>query len=347
MGIYVREKKGRLYLDFYWNGKRHWEKTGLTIGSDSVKNKEARQTAEMIRADKERQLVEEENGLLDTTGGKKTLLAFTKEQAQGLGTGDHVYRLVKYLEGFDSEIRVRAVSPQWVDSFKKYLATCPIPKRANAKKENDNPGIISKRTQSHLFKALSQILTLAVRDRIIPNNPVESIRGVTVPEKIMDYLEADELQTLAGTPLKGPLGLEIKKAFIFACLTGLRISDLRALTWGQVSRTKQQIQKIQEKTGRLVTIPLTDAAMEIIKTPDIPRHDSRVFPLLVETGTDTNKTLLKWATDAGINKKIGWHTARRTNATLLLEAGTDIATVSRLLGQSGGNGNFTICPVHR
>ncbi|GHV46158.1 hypothetical protein AGMMS49546_33650 [Spirochaetia bacterium] len=48
-----------------------------------------------------------------------------------------------------------------------------------------------------------------------------------------------------------------------------------------------------------------------------------------------NKTLLKWAAAAGITKKVGWHTARRTNATLLLEGGADVATVSRLLGHSG------------
>ncbi|GHV64194.1 phage integrase family site specific recombinase [Spirochaetia bacterium] len=334
MGVNVREKKGHLYLDIYQNGRRNWEALGLSIGPDREGNREARRIAEAIRQKREQQLVEQQNGLLNTIEGKKTLLAYVKEQAEGRGTGEHIYRLIKYIEGYDSGIQVKAITPQWIDGFKKHLATCPVPQRTNAK-ENENPRIISKRTQSHMFKALGQVLALAVRDRLISHDPSETIKGITVPEKIMDYLDETELQILAATPLKGDLGLEIKRAFVFACLTGLRISDLRSLTWGQVSRTKQQIQKIQEKTGRIVFVPLTDAAMEIIKTPDIAHHDMPVFPLLAETGTDTNKTLLKWATAAGITKKIGWHTARRTNATLLLEGGADVATVSRLLGHSG------------
>jgi integrase len=243
----------------------------------------------------------------------KTLLVYAREQAEGRGTGDHIYRLVKYLEGYGAGIHLKTVDAQWIDGFKKYLLTCPVPQRVNAKVK-DNPRIISKQTSSHMLKALGQVLTLAVRDRLILRNPVEAIRGITVPEKLLDYLELEELEKLTITPLKGPLGQEIKNAFIFACLSGLRISDIRSLTWGEVSRTKQQIQKLQVKTGKIVTVPLTDAAMEIIKAPDIPRHDAKVFPLLAKTGTDTNKTLLKWAAAAGLSKKVGWHTARRTNA---------------------------------
>lgn len=46
-----------------------------------------------------------------------------------------------------------------------------------------------------------------------------------------------------------------------------------------------------------------------------------------------NKTLLKdWMTDAGIKKHITFHCARHTYATLQLTLGTDIYTVSKLLG---------------
>jgi site-specific recombinase XerD len=42
--------------------------------------------------------------------------------------------------------------------------------------------------------------------------------------------------------------------------------------------------------------------------------------------------LKQWANAAGINKNIGWHTARRTFATQALENRADIYTVSKLLG---------------
>lgn len=47
------------------------------------------------------------------------------------------------------------------------------------------------------------------------------------------------------------------------------------------------------------------------------------------------RTLKQWASDAGITKKIGWHTARRTFATLTLGCGANPVTVARLLGHTG------------
>ena len=45
-----------------------------------------------------------------------------------------------------------------------------------------------------------------------------------------------------------------------------------------------------------------------------------------------NNQLQKWVTDAGIGKKITFHCARHTFATLQLSMDTDIYTVSKLLG---------------
>jgi site-specific recombinase XerD len=44
--------------------------------------------------------------------------------------------------------------------------------------------------------------------------------------------------------------------------------------------------------------------------------------------------LTSWAKAAGLEKKIGWHTARHTFATLLIDRGADISTVSRMLGHT-------------
>jgi integrase len=186
-----------------------------------------------------------------------------------------------------------------------------------------------------MFKALGFVLRAAKLERLININPFENVKRISVPDKIYEYLNAEELEALAKTPLAGNLGAEIRRAFIFACYTGLRIGDLRSLAWGQIIRVPApRIQKRQGKTGRIVSIPLSPAAWEIIKTDNLFRHDTPVFPLLT-TRTDTNKYILQWAERAKIEKHIGWHTARRTFATLAMEAGADVSTVSRLLGHSG------------
>ncbi len=57
-----------------------------------------------------------------------------------------------------------------------------------------------------------------------------------------------------------------------------------------------------------------------------------IFTLLNATNTNTNQYLKQWSAKAGIDKNIGWHTARRSNATLLHEAGADIYTIKGILG---------------
>jgi integrase len=337
MSVKVREKKGYLYLDIYRNGKRTWEALHLSLGPDPAANKETLRYAEIIRQKRELQIFTGEHGLIDPVGAKQTLLEFAVKQAGGLTPQDHLFRLVRYLKDYGVDIKLQTVNNHYVEGFKKYLLTCPMLGRGK------KPGVsgrgkkqLSRRTASHLFKALGQLLAIAERDMLILKNPVKSLRGITVPETIKEYLTYDDMNKLAQKNLNGVLGAEIRRAFFFACFTGLRISDIKSLTWGDINRGGPQIKKVQKKTGRIVTIPLNPAAWALIDPGDsISRADSLIFPILGAKKIDTNKILIAWAEAAGIGKRIGWHTGRRTFATLTIESGADISTVSRLLGHSG------------
>jgi integrase len=156
-----------------------------------------------------------------------------------------------------------------------------------------------------------------------------------VPEAVKAQLTIEELEALAAHPLGGRLGAAITRGFFFTVYTGLRVSDVAAMSWGMIERLpKPLLMKRQEKTERVVGVPLSPAAWALIKDDAIHPRDELVFPDLSRSKTSPTQYFTTWAARAGIDKKIGWHTARHTFAVLSLEAGTDLYTVSKLLGHT-------------
>ena len=73
------------------------------------------------------------------------------------------------------------------------------------------------------------------------------------------------------------VGGEMKRAFLFACQTGLRWSDLCALTWGRIRGL--QIETTQKKTGEVLYVPLNAAAWALIDPGGHKRGRSKQSPL--------------------------------------------------------------------
>jgi site-specific recombinase XerD len=131
-----------------------------------------------------------------------------------------------------------------------------------------------------------------------------------------------------------------KYAALFACFTGLRISDLETLTWGKITTNPMQIIKSQEKTKAPAYIPLNKSAQALIVDGKPHAVNENVFNFTARSRRTSYNYLKAWAEEAEIQKTIGWHTARRTFATMALEHGADIYTVAKLLGH-GSISNVT------
>ena len=52
----------------------------------------------------------------------------------------------------------------------------------------------------------------------------------------------------------------------------------------------------------------------------------------IPSQSQLGRVLRQWCKDAGIDKRVSFHTARHTFATLALTQGVDLYTVSKLLG---------------
>ena len=144
-----------------------------------------------------------------------------------------------------------------------------------------------------------------------------------------EFLTLDELTTLANTPCTHET---LRKMFLFSCITGLRWGDVEKLIWQEIQHSKENgyyIRFKQEKTTGAETLPISEEARSLCGEEGQPND-------LVFTGLkygNWNQTHLKsWLRAAGITKHITYHCSRHTYATLQLTLGTDIYTVSKLLG---------------
>lgn len=323
MGVSIRSRNGIIHLIYRRGGKQYEESTGLRMSTVPAQNKEVMELAEVLRSKKELDLVRTYNGL-PSSDGNMSLYEYAERAAMAPGASAAMSKSLPYLDRFGGRlVRISAVTPAWFEDFQERMKV--------------DSGLGSAHTQEKYCCVIRQILKKATRDGLLARDPASGIRHIPVPDSIKEFLTASEVRKMAVTPyeragcMSPELQQEIRRAFLFGCCTGFRISDLIRLEWSHVDLDRMEIVKRQKKTGKLVVVPLRKDVLALI---DCGTHEGLVFPLLAATRTTTNRYLHGWAEAAGIKKNVSWHTARHTDATLLVESGADLYTVMRLLGHT-------------
>lgn len=196
---------------------------------------------------------------------------------------------------------------------------------------------VSARTADTYCQTFRTMLNEAVREGLMDKNPwnsLETIEKIKKPESKREYLTIDEMRSMIATDCPNEL---VKKAYLFSCFTGLRISDVKNLKWGNLYHENGQtyVSVVMVKTTKPLYIPLSGQALKWmpVKEENKNKPDDYIFGSLVNYG-NVNENLKKWAEAAGIKKHISYHTSRHTFATMMLTLGADLYTVSKLLGHS-------------
>lgn len=123
-------------------------------------------------------------------------------------------------------------------------------------------------------------------------------------------------------------------AFLFCCYAGLRYSDFVQMTSQNLIKCRSEVWLVYKsvKTGTEVHLPLhllfNGKAVAILG--EYKGNLDGFFRL--KDNSNINKELRILAERAQVNKRVSFHTARHTNATLLIYNGVNITTVQKLLG---------------
>jgi len=181
---------------------------------------------------------------------------------------------------------------------------------------------------SSYYNRFKKMIKHAYRKKMMRENVLDFVeKKIRGKAKKKDVLTLDELKRLNATETKAT---EMKRAFLFTCVTGLRWADIKALTWSCVRLDSASLHITQAKTSDEVTIPLNASAIKLLGEPGKP--NSLVFTL--GTANGANYALKDWVERAKITKKITWHNGRHSFGTNLILNDIDVLTTSKLLGHT-------------
>ena len=223
-----------------------------------------------------------------------------------------------------------------------------------------SPETLSKKTQNYYLIALRAFLKYLARQDIKTLSP-ERIELAKVGERSLDLITHIELKRLLESP-KGNTLKDLRDKTILELLfsTGLRVSELCSLT-SDIDLHSDEL-SIRGKGGKVRVVFLSDDAKKSIKNYLGARKDMSEA-LFVSHRSDTGelsenskkqkspnlasenkltprsveRIVKKYATIAGISKKVTPHVMRHMFATDLLGNGADLRSVQAILGHANIN----------
>lgn len=309
-----------LYLDIYHDGVRRYEFLKMYLipenkRGDKEKNKKTMDIANAIKA---KRIIELQAGAYGIEMADRKEVPFfpyyDKMCEKIYSRKNNLWKRVRQiiLQTTDEKIRFKSVDLRFVNNVRNAIDGMDI-------KEG------SKNIYFAVFKA---VLNQAVRDNIIDKSPALAVAGFKASEAKRTYLTAEELAMLADAECPND---NIKRAFLFACFTGLRLSDVKALKWGDVVEENGYTRLIfrQKKTKWQEYLDINKQAVSLMG--ERKKSDDNVFKGML-TNYNININLGKWSLNAGVTKHVTFHVARHTFATLMLANGVDLYTVSKLVG---------------
>lgn len=215
------------------------------------------------------------------------------------------------------------------------------------------------RTVHHYAACLRTAFAYAVRKGLMDRNPAADLDLPAIPRTERIPLTSAELRTFLAL-VEGPLA----SLWVTAAWTGLRSGELLGLRWEDVSLERAMLvvrQSLTRLPGRTPSAPLRYVLTE--PKTDRSRRSVPLVPDVVAVLRPMRKAYLRqpptldqglvFATEAGSPldgpwvsrqfmlalarakmRRVRLHDLRHGTASLLIEAGVDLATVSAILGHS-------------
>jgi len=298
---------------------------------DKQHNKDILTIAEQVRQNREHNINKpeiytgyEKEQLKIKERGEKNFVEYFKALVENRSgsTHDCWFSAYKYLEAFTGgNKRFDELTETFFEEFKNHLLT--------AKSNKSEKANLSQNSAVSYFNKVKAALKQAYKDQYLHSDLNARINPVKQVDTHRNFLTIDELNNLIKTECQNPL---LKRAALFSALTGMAFKEIQNLKWENIQYSKDygySLPHTRQKTGKDNYLPIAEQAFTLLGERKEPFDN--VFDGL-KYSAYSNKHLYQWIGAAGITKDITFHCFRHTWATLQLSKGTDIYTVSKMLG---------------
>lgn len=308
------------YLDIYEKGKRRRKSIDVKIEKGDKDKKSKKQLAEMIRTKYHENLLNQKWNLVDEDKLNISFLKYYQNFLESYNRPgkrkyqaayDKFIEFVKFDGSVSANLTFGELTPDVCERYKDYLVL--------------HSGLNGE-TPYDYFKRFKALVNRAVRERYLLESPIRDII-IKKPDNDLkkQILTIEEIQLLANTYCGNS---EVKRAFIFACFTGVGEKEIRELKWGDLANGILNIRRA--KNGKNITSKLPSTALKVLG--ESGKAKEKVFEL--PSGRAVWKNLQNWVEKAEIDKHISFYCARHSFAIMNLKNGANLLTISKLMGHT-------------
>ena len=225
---------------------------------------------------------------------------------------------LRILKSYQASIEISSINSDYLLFLAKYM--------------RDNCNLSTNTIAKHM-KIIKKYLNEAKKKDLVIKDAFANYK-IHTEKTYREFLTEKELLKLEEYKIQVEPNNEVLNAFLFACYTGLRYSDVRTVTKQDINNInkKRWLIKKMKKTNFEVRVPLSTIfngkALELIR--HIHRTRGTIFK--ITSTQQVNRELSRITKIIGIKKNITFHCARHTCATLLIYRNVPITTVQKILG---------------
>ena len=202
-------------------------------------------------------------------------------------------------------------------------------------------------TCDHYVKLLRSAYNHAVRWNLIEKSPLNGIKLFNADNRIDNIPDSRQLSALLKV-LQTDSNRTVCRIALLLLASGARVSELLSAKWSMVDRKNRvwRIPALSSKSKQIRSVPLSDAAMDVINQLQTEGHYDYLF-VNTKTGlpyTTVQKVWCRLKRKAGLSK-MRLHDLRHCNASYMVSSGVSLYVVQDILGHSDPKITMRYCHV--